>query len=79
MVVRWTQEQYLIMEKTLGELKFDQLKKRFFDGVIAPDRPPLPVAPLAIENLRNLRTLASYRVVPDEYGLNNKLTLNEQH
>jgi hypothetical protein len=59
--------------------KFDQLKERFFDGVLALDRPPLPVAPIAIENLRNVRTLATYHVVPDEYGLNYKLTLNEQH
>ncbi len=59
--------------------KFDQFKERFFDGVVAPDRPPLPVAPIAIENLRNMRTLAAYNVVPDEYGLNYKLTLNEQH
>ena len=46
---------------------------------MAPDRPPLPVAPIAIDNLRNMRTLAAYNVVPDEYGLNYRLTLNEQH
>lgn len=59
--------------------KFDQFKERFFDGVLSPDRPPLPTAPIAIENLRNMRTLAAYRVVPDEYGLNFKLSMNEKH
>ena len=59
--------------------KFDQFKERLFDGVLTPDRPPLPVAPIAVENLRNMRVLAAYNVVPDEYGLNYKITLNEQH
>jgi hypothetical protein len=42
--------------------KFDQFKERFFDGGITPDRPPLPVAPIVIDNQRNLRTLAAYNV-----------------
>jgi hypothetical protein len=34
----------------LGEVawlnrKFDQFEERFFDGIVAPDRPSLPVAP----------------------------------
>ncbi|KKQ43175.1 MAG: hypothetical protein US60_C0006G0019 [Microgenomates group bacterium GW2011_GWC1_37_8] len=66
-------------EVTWLNRKFDQFKERFFDGVLSPDRPPLPVAPIAIDNLRNMRTLAAYNVVPDEYGLNYRLTLNKQH
>jgi hypothetical protein len=34
---------------------------------------------MAIESLRNKNTLATYRIVPDGYGLNFKLTFNEQH
>jgi hypothetical protein len=60
-------------EVTWLNRKFDQFKERFFDGVVAPDRPPLPPAAIAIDNLRNMRTLAAYNVVPDEYGLNFKL------
>jgi hypothetical protein len=59
--------------------KFDQFKERFFDGVAKIDTPPLPVAPIAVENLRNYRSLAAYNVVPDEYGLNYKLAFNKQH
>jgi hypothetical protein len=59
--------------------KFDQFKERFFDGVVTPDRPALPVAPIAIDNMRNQRTLAAYNVVPDEYGLNYRLTFNAAH
>jgi hypothetical protein len=39
----------------------------------------LPAPLIAIESLRNKNTLASYRIVPDGYGLNFKLTFNEQH
>jgi hypothetical protein len=59
--------------------KFDQFKERFFDGVLTPDRSPLPIGPIAIENLRNMHTLDAYNVITDEYGLNYKITLNEQH
>ena len=46
--------------------------------MVAPDRPPLPLAPIAIKKL-NILTLAEYKVVPDDYGLNYKLTFNEKH
>ena len=39
----------------------------------------LPAPLIVIESLRNKNTLASYRIVPDGYGLNFKLTFNEQH
>lgn len=43
-----------------------------FDGRVLP-KPLMAIAPLRIH------TLAAYRVVPDDYGLNYKLTFNEKY
>lgn len=69
--------------KTVADLwypRLEEIKRRFFDGVLKPwDISPLPKLPIAIENMRNYRVLASYKLVPDGYGLNDKLTLNSDH
>lgn len=58
----------------------EEIKKTLFDGVFTLERTsPLPSPPIAVEDMRNYRTLASYRIVPDGYGINDKLTLNAQH
>jgi len=52
---------------------------RFFSGVVTPEfteRLPAPI--IAIEPM-NIKTLATYRIVPDGYGLPFKLTMNEVH
>ena len=59
--------------------KVEIIKQRLFDGVLTPDRnSPLPSPPVAIENLK-YKTLATYRLIPDGYGMNDKLTLNAKH
>jgi hypothetical protein len=53
---------------------------RFFQGVPTPgDEARLPYPLISVDNLRNLNTLAAYQIVPDEYGFNRKIILNEQH
>lgn len=39
----------------------------------------LPPILIAIDSLRNQNVLAAYRLVPDEYGFDFKITFNEQH
>jgi hypothetical protein len=57
----------------------EEIKQTLFDGVLLLDRTsPLPSPPIAIEPM-NVRTLATYRLVEDGYGLNDKLTLNAKH
>jgi hypothetical protein len=59
--------------------RVEEVKRRFFDGVLKPwDLSKLPSPPVAIEP-QKWKTLASYRLVPDGYGLSDKLTLNEGH
>lgn len=59
--------------------RLDVIKARFFDGVYKlEDQSRLPPPPVAIEE-DNYRHLASYQIVPDGYGLNDKLTLNAVH
>lgn len=60
--------------------RLDVIKERFFDGIVKPwDQKRLPSPPVAIENMRNWRWLASYSLIPDGYGISDKLTLNEEH
>ncbi len=60
--------------------RLDVVKERFFDGVFKSwDEKKMPSPPVAIENMRNWRWLASYNLVPDGYGISDKLTLNEEH
>lgn len=60
--------------------RVEEFKRRFFDGVFKPwDLSRLPSPPIAIEDMRNFKYLGSYRLVPDGYGLSDKLTLNEKH
>ena len=57
----------------------DEIKRRFYPDFWTPgDKFELPTAPLAIEDMRNMKWLASYRTEPDGYGLNDKLTINEK-
>jgi hypothetical protein len=39
----------------------------------------LPSVLIAVDSLRNRKTLAAYNLVPDEYGLNFKIMMNRQH
>jgi hypothetical protein len=58
----------------------EEFKRRFFDGVFKPwDLSRLPSPPIAIEDMRNYKYLASYHLVPDGYGLSDRLTLNKKH
>ncbi len=58
----------------------ETIKQRFYDGVFTPwQLERLPVPPIAIEDMRNWKTLATYRLIEDGYGFNDKLTLNEAH
>lgn len=60
--------------------KIEIVKQRFFDGVFKPwDLSRLPMPPIAIEDMRNWKYLASYHLVKDGYGFSDKLTLNEKH
>lgn len=60
--------------------RVEEFKRRFFDGVFKPwDLSRLPSPPIAIEDMRNYKYLGSYHLVPDGYGLSDKLTLNEKH
>lgn len=59
--------------------RIDEIKRRFFPDFWTPnDKFELPTPPLAIEDMRNMKALASYRIVPDGYGLNDKFTVNEK-
>lgn len=57
----------------------DEIMARFYSGVYTPQFPDKLPAPLIAVERMNIRTLAAYRVVPDEYGLPFKLTFNEAH
>lgn len=39
----------------------------------------LPSVLIGVGDLRNKKTLAAYNLVPDDYGLNFKITFNEKH
>lgn len=55
------------------------MMERFFSGVPVPGfDAKLPVPIFAVEPM-NIKTLAAYRIVPDEYGLLYKISLNERH
>lgn len=56
----------------------DKIKEQLFPDVWTPNHKfDMPKPPVAIEDMRNYKTLATYRIVPDGFGLNDKLTLNE--
>ena len=58
----------------------DVIVERLYPTIHTPHfQGTLPPPLIAIESLRNKNTLATYRIVPDGYGLNFKLTFNEQH
>jgi hypothetical protein len=58
----------------------DTIVERLYPTIYTPHfQGRLPAPLVAIESLRNKNTLAAYRIVPDGYGLNFKLTFNEQH
>jgi hypothetical protein len=60
--------------------KVEIVKDRFFDGVFKPwDLSRLPMPPIAIEDMRNWKHLASYNLIKDGYGFSDKLTLNQTH
>jgi hypothetical protein len=57
-----------------------EIYNRFFHGVPTPgNEGRLPYPLISVDNLRNLNTLAAYQLVPDEYGFNRKIILNEEH
>jgi hypothetical protein len=58
----------------------DAIVARLYPTIHTPHfQGTLPPPLMAIESLRKKNTLATYRIVPDGYGLNFKLTFNEQH
>ena len=57
----------------------DVILERFYNGIPIPTFDGQLPAPLVAVALMNVRTLATYRVVPDDYGLPFKLTFNEAH
>lgn len=57
----------------------DIIMDRFYSGIFTPQYPKRLPAPLIAVEQMNIRTLAAYRIVPDEYGLPFKLTFNEAH
>ena len=57
----------------------DVILERFYNGIPIPTIDGQLPAPLIAVALMNIRTLAAYRVVPDDYGLPFKLTFNEIH
>jgi len=60
--------------------KVEIVKSRFFDGIFKPwDVSRLPMPPIAVEDMRNWKYLASYHLVRDGYGFSDRLTLNETH
>lgn len=66
--------------RNLWHNRLDVIKQRFFPDFYTPtNKFDLPTPPVAIEDMRNYRYLASYHLVPDGYGLSDKLTLNKIH
>jgi hypothetical protein len=58
----------------------DTIIDRFYPTIHTPHfQGRLPSVLIAIDSLRNRKVLAAYNLVPDEYGLNFKITMNEQH
>lgn len=57
----------------------DVIMDRFYNGVPVPGFDGRLPAPLIAISPQNIKTLAAYRVVPDEYGLPFKLCFNERH
>jgi hypothetical protein len=57
----------------------DVIMDRFYHGILRPGLGgKLPPPLIAIDSM-NIRTLAAYLLVPDEYGLRFKITFNERH
>lgn len=58
----------------------DEVLNRFYPDIPTPkDMQELPKVLIAVDSLRNQKVLAAYNLVPDEYGLNFKIIMNEQH
>lgn len=58
----------------------DTIIERFYPVIHTPHfEGKLPPVLIAINTERNKKVLASYRLVPDEYGLSFKINMNEQH
>ena len=57
----------------------DTLMERFYHGIPTPGFDGKLPPPLIAVDSMNIRTLAAYLLVPDEYGLRFKITINEQH
>jgi hypothetical protein len=57
----------------------DVIMDRFYHGIPTPGFDGKLPAPLIAIDSMNIRTLAAYLLVPDEYGLRYKITVNEQH
>jgi hypothetical protein len=57
----------------------DIIMERFYHGIPTPGFDGKLPPPLIAVDSTNIRTLAAYLLVPDEYGLRFKITFNEQH
>jgi len=57
----------------------DVIMERFYHGIPTPGFDGKLPPPLMAVDSMNIRTLAAYLLVPDEYGLRYKITFNEQH
>jgi hypothetical protein len=67
-------------EATMLYRRADVVVDRLYPVIHTPSfQGRLPSVLIAIGNLRNKNTLAAYRLVPDDYGINFKITFNEQH
>ena len=58
----------------------DEIINRLYPTIHTPHfQGKLPEVLIAVDSLRNQKILAAYHLVPDEYGLKFKITLNKQH
>ena len=58
----------------------DVIIDRFYPVIHTPQfQGRLPSVLIAIDSERNKKVLASYRLIPDEYGLSFKINMNKQH
>lgn len=57
----------------------EEIMERFYHGVPTPTFDGRLPAPLIAVDVLNIKTLAAYQIVPDEYGLRYKIIFNERH
>jgi hypothetical protein len=53
-----------------------EMDKRFFNGLVYPDGRKVPAPAITFDDLGNIKTVATYSLYPDEYGILGKITFN---